>query len=126
MDQASFLGLRALGYGAFSQFFWLYNRPVNIDGLRRFHRNLGYGLVGRRVECSPLPFARDRWVYSRGPEDVEIAQTPRPRSDLMAWTYELARRPIDPEYGPSWRLGALPLEDGGTAVSLVASHTVVD
>ena len=34
--------------------------------------------------------------------------------------------PLDPEYGPSWHLGVLPLEDGGTAVTLVASHTVAD
>jgi hypothetical protein len=126
MDQASFLGLRALGYGALVQFSWIYNRPVNVDGLRRFHRYLGYGLLGRRVERSPLPFARDRWVFSRGPGDLEIAETPRPRADLNAWTYERACLPLDPEYGPSWHLGVLPLEDGGTAISLVTSHTVVD
>jgi hypothetical protein len=126
MDQASFLGLRALGYGALVQCSWIYNRPVNLDGLRRFHRNLGYGLMGRRVEQSPLPFARDRWVVSRGPDDIEIAETPRPRAEVNAWTYEQACLPLDPEYGPSWHLGVLPLEDGGTAVSLVTSHTVVD
>jgi hypothetical protein len=126
MDQASFLGLRALGYGALVQFSWIYNRPVNLDGLRRFHRYLGYGLLGRRVERSPLPFARDRWIFSRGPGDLEIAETPRPRADLNAWTYERACLPLDPEYGPSWHLGVLPLEDGGTAISLVTSHTVVD
>jgi hypothetical protein len=126
MDQASFLGLRALGYGALVQFSWIYNRPVDVDGLRRFHRYLGYGLLGRRVERSPLPFARDRWVFSRGPEDLEVAETPRPRADLNAWTYERACLPLDPEYGPNWHLGVLPLEDGGTAISLVTSHTVVD
>jgi hypothetical protein len=126
MDQASFLGVRALGYGALVQFNWIYNRPVNVDGMRRFHRNLGYGLLGRRVERSPLAFARDRWVFSRGPEEVEIVETPRPRADLNAWFHERARLPLDPEYGPSWHLGALPLEDGGTAISLMASHTVVD
>jgi hypothetical protein len=126
MDQASFLGARALGYGAKIQFTWIYNRPINIDGLRRFHSNLGYGLLGRRIERSPLPFARDRWVYCPGPADVEIAETPRPRTDLVAWSNDRARLPLDPEYGPSWHLGALPLEDGGTAVSLTASHTVID
>jgi hypothetical protein len=81
-------------------------------------------LLGRRVERSPLGFARDRWVFSRGPDDIEIAETPRRRrADLSAWLYERARLPIDPEFGPSWHLG---LEDGGTAVSLVASHSVSD
>lgn len=126
MDQASFLGLRALGYGALAQYYWIYNRPVNMDGLRRFHRNLGYGLLGRRVERSPLPFARDRWVVYRGPKDIDVAERPRPRAEVHAWTYERACLPLDPEYGPSWHLGVLPLEDGGTAVTLVASHTVAD
>ncbi|MGO9181940.1 hypothetical protein, partial [Mycobacterium sp.] len=126
MDQASFLGLRALGYGALVQYYWIYNRPVNMDTLRRFHRNLGYGLLGRRVERSPLPFARDRWVVYRGPKDIDIAERPRPRAEVSAWTYERACLPLDPEYGPSWHLGVLPLEDGGTAVTLVASHTVAD
>lgn len=126
MDQASFLGLRALGYGVLVQFNWIYNRPVDIDGLRRFHHNLGYGLLGRRVERSPLPFARDRWVYSPGPSDVDIVETPRARADLSVWLLERARLPLDPEYGPSWHLGVLPLQDGGTAVSLVTSHTIVD
>ena len=126
MDQASYLGARALGYGATIQFTWIYNRAINIDGLRRFHRYLGYGLLGRRIERSPLPFARDRWVYCPGCKDVEIVATPRPRSDLIAWTNERARLPLDPEYGPSWHLAALPLDDGGTVVSLAASHTVID
>ena len=126
VDQASYLGARALGYGAQIQFTWIYKRPINIDGLRRFHGNLGHGLLGRRIERSPLPFARDRWVYCPGTEDVEIAETARPRADLVAWSNDRARLPLDPEYGPSWHLGALPLEDGGTAVSLAASHTVID
>src|SRR6201998_1029904 len=126
MDQVSFLGVRALGYGALVQFNWIYNRAVNIEGLRRFHRNLGYGLWGRRGERSPLPFARDRWVTYRGPEDVDIAGTPRSRAEVSAWLLERACLPLDPEYGPSWHLGVLPLQDGGTAISLVTSHTLVD
>ena len=126
MDQASFLGARALGHGALVQFSWIYNRPLDIDGLRRFHRNLGYGLLGRRVETSPLAFARDRWVVSRGPADIDIAATARPRADVTAWLCERARQPLDPEYGPSWHIGVLPLDDGGTAVCLTTSHTLVD
>ena len=126
MDQVSFLALRALGHGALVQFNWIYNRPVNVDGLRRFHRALGYGLLGRRVERSPLPFARDRWVADRGPQDIEIAETPRPRVDLGAWLFERACLPLDPECGPCWHIGVLPFEDGGTAVCLTVSHTLVD
>lgn len=126
MDQASFLGLRALGSRAVIQCTWIYNRPVNIDGLRRFHSNLGHGLLGRRIERSPLPFARDRWVYSPGPRDIDIAEAPRPREELFEWLNERARLPNDPEHGPPWHLAVLPLQDGGTAVSLCTSHTLVD
>ena len=100
--------------------------PVNLDGLRRFHRNLECGLLGRRIERSPLPFARDRWVKPAASEDIDIAATPRRRADVSAWADERARLPIDPEWGPGWHLGVLPLEGGGAAVSLVVSHTVVD
>ncbi|PJE19016.1 MAG: hypothetical protein CK429_01450 [Mycobacterium sp.] len=126
MDQVSFLGVRALGYGTLAQVVWIYHRKVDIEGLRRFHRNLGHGLLGRRIERSPLPFARDRWVHSPGPDDIETAQKPRPREEVNAWAYERACLPVDPEFGPGWHLGVLPLQDGGTAISLVASHTLVD
>ena len=125
LDQAGFLALRAV-HGALIQITWIYNRAVNVDGLQRFHRNLGYGLLGRRIETSPLWFARDRWVLSPAAEDIDFSATPRPRADVNAWIDERARLPIDPEWGPAWHLGVLPLEDGGTAVSLVASHMIVD
>ncbi|MGO9101997.1 MAG: phosphopantetheine-binding protein, partial [Mycobacterium sp.] len=125
VDQASFLALRAV-HGALLQVTWIYDRAVNVDALRRFHRNLGCGLLGRRIERSPIPFARDRWVKAAASEDIDIATTPRRRAEVSAWAYERTRLPIDPEWGPGWHLGVLPLEDGGTAVSLVVSHTVVD
>ncbi|QNI09399.1 hypothetical protein GAN17_11030 [Mycobacterium kubicae] len=125
MDQASFLGLRALGYGTLAQVVWIYNRPADLDALGRFHRNLGRGLLGRRIEQSPLPFARDRWVLSRGPANIDLAP-PRPRDELNGWAYERACLPVDPEHGLGWNMGVLPLRDSGTAISLVASHTLVD
>ncbi len=125
VDQASFLAMRAT-HGALIQVIWIYGRAIDVDGLRRFQRNLGSGLLGRRIERSPLPFARDRWVKAAVSEDIDIAATPRPRADVNAWADDQARLSIDPEFGPGWHLGVLPLEGGGTAVSLVASHTIVD
>ena len=125
VDQASFLMMRAV-HGALIQVIWIYDRAVNVDGLRRFQRNLGCGLLGRRIERSPLPFARDHWVMSPASEDIDIAATPRRRAEVSAWADERARLSIDPEWGPGWHLGVLPLEDGGAAVSLVVSHTIVD
>ncbi|WP_234785602.1 hypothetical protein [Mycolicibacterium mucogenicum] len=94
--------------------------------MRRFHHNLGHGLLGRRIERSALPFARDRWVLSPPAPDIDFAATARPRADVSAWSEERARLPLDPEWGPGWHLGVLPLEGGATAVSLVASHLIVD
>lgn len=126
MDQASFLGLRALGHAPVIQWTWVYDREVDLDGLRRFHDNLGRGLLGRRLERSPLPFGRHRWIACRGPADIAIAPDPKSRGDMPAWLDEQAALPIDPEHGPSWRLSLQPLIDGGAVVTLVASHTVVD
>jgi hypothetical protein len=125
-DQMSFLSVRATGQGTVAQCVWVYEGALDFDGLRRFHRNLGFGLLGRRIERSPLPFARHRWVSCRASSDIDIAERARPRSELSAWADERGQMPVDPEWGPSWHLGVAPFQDGSTAISLVASHLVVD
>ncbi|RFZ58779.1 hypothetical protein BB170200_03029 [Mycobacterium marinum] len=126
LDQAAFLRLRATGFETVGQTLWIYDREADMDGLRRFNENLGYGLLGRRIERSPLPFGRPRWVAYHEAPDIDVAATPRPRSEITAWLDERAQIPVDPEYGPCWHLGVLPLQDGGTAVSVVITHSVVD
>ena len=127
LDQAMFLGLRATGQAAVMQCVWIYEHPVDYDGLRRFHRNFGYGLAGRRIEPSALPFGRHRWVSSLGPPaDIDIAEVARPRSEVSEWIDERAQLPVDPEWGPGWHLGVQPLTDGATAVTLVGSHCLAD
>ncbi|KZS66697.1 hypothetical protein LAUMK35_04326 [Mycobacterium pseudokansasii] len=126
MDQAMFALLRAMDRAAVVQCVWVYEHPVNFEALKRFHHHLGCGLLGRRIERSPLPFARHRWVCDRGPAEMEVAESPRPRGELSDWIDERAQEPIDPEQGPAWHLGVLPLTDGSTAVSLVASHCLID
>ncbi len=125
LDHAAFLRLRATGQGSTVQCTWVYDRDVNIDELRAVKDNLGAGLLGRRIERSPLPFGRHRWVVdSRSPD---IACEPRqPRREIGAWIERRARVRVDPEHGPTFHLGVLPLDDGGAAVTLVASHCVVD
>ena len=126
IDQSSFMGLRALGRAQLAQFLWVYDRPVDMDGLRRFHDNLGRGLLGRRIERSILPFGRHHWVADRGPAGIDVAAVARPRTEVGRWAEEQVRLPIDPETGPPWRLAVQPLTDGGTAVTLIASHTLCD
>src|SRR3712207_5529342 len=99
IDQLLFLGQRATGQELAMQAVWVYGRPVDTDGIRRFHENFGYGLFGRRIERSPLPFGRHRWVSALGPAaDLDIAE-PRPRSELTDWADERTQLPLDPEYG---------------------------
>jgi hypothetical protein len=126
VDHALFAGGRATGRKEVIQVVWVYEHAVDFDGLRRFHHNLGYGLLGRRVERSPLPFARHRWVLDRGPSDIDVAQRARPRAELSDWADERSQLPVDSEWGPGWHLGVLPLTDGSTAVSLVVSHHLID
>jgi hypothetical protein len=127
LDQATLLSMRATGRGQLMQMSWLYTHPVDFDGLKRFHHNLGYGLYGRRIERSPLPFGRHRWVSALGPaSDIDFAPHPRPRAELSDWIDERVQLPIDPEKGPAWRLSVLPLCDGSTAISIVGSHCIAD
>ena len=61
-----------------------------------------------------------------GPSDIDIAECARPRAELSDWADERSQLPTDPEWGPGWHLGVLPLTDGSTAVSLVVSHHLID
>ena len=126
IDQASFLGLRALGHAPVIQYTWIYEHDVDLGALRRFHRNLGRGLLGRRIERSPLPFGRHRWIAWPGPRDLDLVSVAVPRAEVYRWVDDQAALPIDPEYGPSFRLAVQPISEGGAAVTLVLSHTVAD
>jgi hypothetical protein len=126
MDHASYSALRALRRGPVGQSVWIYDRGVDMNGLRRFQRNLEFTLLGRRIERSPLPFGRHRWVACAGPDSIAVAACDRPRAEVWDWVNERAKIPVDPENGPPWHLAVQPLVGGGAAVSLVFSHTVAD
>jgi hypothetical protein len=117
---------RVIGRHVVIQVVWVYEHAVDVDGVRLFNSSLGHGLLGRRIERSPLPFGRHRWISDRGPSDIDIAECARPRAELSDWADECSHLPVDPEWGPGWRLGVLPLTDGSTAVSLVISHCLID
>ncbi|MCV7173944.1 hypothetical protein H7I41_28895 [Mycobacterium manitobense] len=125
VDQAVFDFERATGANSRGQVVWIYNRAVDIDGVRRFHHHLANGRLSRRIERSPLPFGRHRWASS-AQSDLEIVESPRPRAEFDAWLAEQANRPLDIEHGSPWHLAVLPFTDGGAGVSLVVSHTVAD
>jgi hypothetical protein len=126
MDHGLFTQHHATGRNLVIQCVWVYEHAIDFDGVRRFHHNLGRGLLGRRIERSPLPFGRHHWVLDRGPSDIDIDASARPRAELSDWADERSKMPIDPVLGPGWHLGVVPLTDGSTAVSLVLSHYLVD
>jgi hypothetical protein len=126
LDQAFFAGHRAAGQSEVMQVVWIYEHPIDFDALKRLHHNFGYGLMGRRIERSPLPFGRHRWVADRGPAAIDVAERPRLRAEVSDWADERTQLPTDPEAGPTWHLGVQPLTDGSTAISLVMSHYVLD
>ena len=126
VDQTVFLGERATGATCLGQFVWVYDRAIDIGGVRQFHHHLQKGRLSRRIERSPLPFGRHRWVSPSDPSDLEIVATPRPREEFDAWLNEQAGLPLDAEHGPGWHLAVLPFTDGGAGVSLVVSHCHAD
>ena len=73
VDQTFFRVERAAGVTNVIQCVWVYNRPIDIDGLRKFHHHLQRGRLTRRIERSPLPFGRHRWVSPGDQSDLEIA-----------------------------------------------------
>jgi diacylglycerol O-acyltransferase len=125
-DQTLFLGERATRTTNVLQCIWVYDRAVDIGGMYKFHHHLGRGRLCRRIERSPLPFGRHRWVSPSDQSDLEIVATPRPRSETDAWCSEQASKRPDAEHGPGWHLAVLPLTDGGAVVSLVVTHCLTD
>jgi hypothetical protein len=125
-DQTTFLGERATGATSVLQCIWVYDRAIDIDGLRRFHHHLQRGRLSRRIERSPLPFGRHRWVAPIDQSYLEIVESPAPREKFDAWLDEQANIPLDAEHGPGWHLAVVPFTDGGAGLSLVISHSLTD
>lgn len=127
VDQAMFEFGRATGVNVLIQCAWVYNRTIDIDGLRRFHDHLQRGRLSRRIERSPLPFGRHRWVLPNRSHDIEFVSLARPREGFDAWLNEQANTiPIDPEHGPGWHLAVLPFTGGGAGASLLVPHCLAD
>jgi hypothetical protein len=126
VDQTFFRVERAAAVTNVIHCVWVYNRPIDVAGLRQFHRHLQRGRLSRRIERSPLPFGRHRWVSPSDQSDLEIVETPCAREEFDTWLDEQANTPLDAEHGPGWHLAALPFTDGGAGVSLVASHCLTD
>ncbi|MCW1958801.1 MAG: hypothetical protein KIH64_009690 [Mycobacterium sp.] len=127
LDHTAFELLRVTGRAQLVQVVWIYEHPVDQDGIRRFHRNFSASIANRLIEPSPLPFGRPRWVLPAGPApQLRMADAARPRDELLDWADELTDISIDPQNGPGFCFAVQPFDDGSTAVSIVASHCIGD
>ena len=126
-DQAMLMVHSYAGQEAVIQVLWFYQRPLHLDGLRRFHRNLGRGMLARRIVRSPLPFGRARWLSVPAPQaELEVTNPTMPAEQRHDWADLQVNLPLDPELGPGWRLSAQKFNDDSTMVSLVISHCIAD
>ncbi|OCB16410.1 hypothetical protein A5717_04630 [Mycolicibacterium porcinum] len=126
LDQTMFDYAQASGSTTRLQCVWVYDRPINIEGLRQFHAHLERGRLSRCIAQSPLPFGRSRWVAPDNSPELEIAAAARPREAFDVWLDEQSNSPLDCEHGPAWHLATLPFTDGGAGVSLTIDHCLVD
>lgn len=126
LDQTMYDMEQATGSETLLQGVWVYHRPIDIDGLRRFHGHLQRGRLSRCIARSPLPFGRSRWVAPDNLPELEIVEAARPREEFDAWLDEKVNTPLDCEHGPGWHLAVLPFTDGGSGLSLVVSHCLTD
>ncbi|BBX88747.1 hypothetical protein H5U98_27310 [Mycolicibacterium boenickei] len=126
LDQTMYDIGQATGSNTLLQCVWMYDRPVDINGLRQFHYHLERGRLSRCIARSPLPFGRSRWVAPDHLPELEIVESARPREQFDDWLNEQVNTPLDCEHGPGWHLAVLPFTDGGAGVSLVVSHCLTD
>ena len=125
-DQVSFMGLRALGRQPIIHFNWVFPHSLDESVVEQFNERLAQGLLGRLLQRSPLPWGRHRWVANTVPAPVTWFRDPIPPEALPTWRSSLMDLSVDPECGPGWRLVVQSLSDGGTALSLLISHTLAD
>lgn len=53
LDQAMFDAMRAGNRAQLMQCLWIYEHPVDLDALQRFHHHLNGTFAGRLIERSP-------------------------------------------------------------------------
>jgi hypothetical protein len=107
-------------------FTWIYPHRLEVAAVDLFNERIARGLLGRLLQRSPLPFGRHRWVVNSAPAPITWVLEEISADRLPAWRSSLVDLPVDPEYGPGWRLAVQCIEGGGCAMSILISHTIAD
>ncbi|MGA9871510.1 MAG: hypothetical protein WBQ44_10265 [Rhodococcus sp. (in: high G+C Gram-positive bacteria)] len=115
-----------LGVPVVNQIVWRFDEPAPHEALEKMWRNLAAGPLDRKVVRARLPGARDRWVPGAVTVPLTKGAAVVDSSGVGTWMHDRAATPLDPLHGPSWQLSYADVSDGGSLVSLVASHVVGD
>ena len=116
---------RGLGTPIAMQGLWRTSEAVDPAVLSVIHQALAHGPLGRRVVRSRVPGARPRWEPDATAFPLAYSTDVIATEHLLDWADAQAPN-LDPSTGPGWRLSAVRLDDGGTLISLVASHVLAD
>jgi hypothetical protein len=117
---------RVLGTPMVNQIAWRFDRPLTELGLEEFCDGLAAGPLSRLVVRSKLPAVRDKWIPAPASDRQLRVRPAIAAAHFRAWIDQASRTRVDPEVGPPWVVEAVPLEGGGTAVSLLVSHVICD
>lgn len=123
-------GHRGVGEAVVTQRVWRLDEAYDAARLRRVADSLAHGRLARRLHRAVVPGARDAWGPAGVPPALALEEGPIHATDVVPWLGMRHADPIDPEAGPSWRLAATNVDDGGavvgSVVSLTVAHAVAD
>lgn len=117
---------RGLGSPVVNIWVWRLDGPYDAARVRQVGDGLAAGGLSRQLHRSLLPGARDAWTNAGTPAEVVLYDEPLPVADLMEWVNARHVEPLDPHEGRTWRLSAVNLDDGTSAVALCLAHAVGD
>ena len=125
VDEMFLRSHRGLGTPIAMQGLWRTAEAVDPAVLGVIHEALTHGPLGRRVVRTRVPGARPRWQPDPTAFPLAYVTDAIATEHLMDWA-DVQAPNLDPSSGPGWRLSAVRLDDGGTLISLVASHVLSD
>ena len=83
----------------------------------------GWPVASNGHRCRSAAIAGS-WASTR-PTSSSPKRPVRGKNSTLGST-DQAHTPLDAEHGPGWHLAVLPFTDGGTGVSLVVAHSLID
>ncbi|MBT0566871.1 hypothetical protein [Williamsia sp. CHRR-6] len=118
---------RGLGWSVVLQLIWTFPTRIPAAAIEAMNADLARGPLHRRVHEATVPIARPRWAHSACSPAAMFDPGSVVRSQVLRWAAdEMYAVRLDPRAGRQWRLRAIDLADGGTALSLCTLHLVAD